>query len=296
MTVIVPENYHAKQILESNRVTCISKMDAFRQDIRPLRIGMLNIMPMCQDYEFNLLHPLGLSIIQVEPVWIRLESHKYKTSNQSHIDDLYVTYEEALKKGGLDGLIVTGAPVEKMNFDDVRYWDEIRTILEDAKFQFPSTLGLCWAALALAKLEGIDKFNYTQKLFGVYEIFNLDHQHPITGELDDVFWCPQSRQAGIADEQFEEAQRDNVVRGLAHSKECGYVIFETPDHRYVMHDGHPEYSARRLVYEVQRDKDNPDVEAPVNFDIHRPFNRWRSHRNLFFTQWLKYCYQKISFK
>ncbi|MGK5092917.1 homoserine O-succinyltransferase [Deltaproteobacteria bacterium TL4] len=294
MTVITPNNYHAKKVLEENRITCISGEDAARQDIRPLRIGFLNIMPKCEDYEFNLLHPLGMSIIQVNPVWIKLKSHNYKSSNQRHIEELYVSYEDALKTGPLDGLIVTGAPVERVAFEEVEYWDEIKVILLDAKQSCISTLGICWGGFALARLEGIDKFNYEKKLFGVFEARNLFPFHPIVGELDDVFWCPQSRHAGIDDQLLEKAQKAGLLNLLAYGPESGYVIFETPDHRYIMHTGHPEYNARRLVQEALRDANATDVPKPANFDLNNPINRWKGNRNVFFSQWLKYCYDQIS--
>ena len=294
MTVITPDNYHAKAILEENQVTCIPKEIAYHQDIRALRIGILNIMPMCEDYEFNILHPLGMSIIQVIPVWIKLKSHNYKSSNHEHIEELYVSFEEAISKSELDGLIVTGAPVEQVAFEDVEYWDEIKEILLHARGHCPATLGICWGGFALAYLEGVDKFNYKQKLFGVFETNNLSPFHPIVGELDDVFWCPQSRHAGIDDQVLEKAQEEGRLRLLAHSPECGYVIFETPDHRFMMHTGHPEYNAQRLVREAQRDAIQKDIPRPMNFDVNHPINRWKGNRNIFFSQWLKYCYDQMN--
>lgn len=295
MTIILPENYHARSILMENRVDCIAVEDAIRQDIRPMRIGILNIMPIGEKYEFNLLHPLGLSIIQVDPVWIRLESHEYRTSNKGHIDELYITYEEAIKDKHLDGLIVTGAPIETMDFEAVNYWDEISEILLDCKYKCASTLGMCWGAFALAYLEGIEKHNYEEKLFGVFEVNNIFPRHRITGELDDISWCPQSRHAGIRDEILEQAAKEERINLLLYGNECGYVAFETTDHRFVMHTGHPEYNAQRLVYEAERDRQKPGVLPPKNFDPNNPVNRWRGHRNSFFTQWLKYCYLEVDY-
>lgn len=294
MTLVIDRKHHTLPLIRHERISWITPADAERQDIRPLRIGILNIMPFGKDYEFNLLHPLGLSILQVEPVWIRLESHEYSTGDQQHMDDLYQTYEQACANAPLDGLIITGAPVEKIHFHEVRYWPEISKILGDAQRTCPSTLGICWGGFALAFLVGVDKFSYDHKLFGIFPLQNLDAGHPITGELDDVFWCPQSRHAGIEDSMLEAAQRDGRLNLLAYGEEAGYSIFETPDHRFLMHTGHPEYNARRLVYEAERDRLQGDVPPPENFDLTRPVNRWRGHRNTFFTQWLKYCYQQVS--
>ena len=294
MTLIVRPDYHAVPILERNGIRWIPPSQAKRQDIRPLRIGILNIMPLGEKYEFNILHPLGLSVLQLEPIWIRLESHNYKSWEPKHVDDIYVTYEEAMRDQPLDGLILTGAPVETIDYEDVHYWEEIKTILSDARKNIPSTLGLCWAGFVMAYLEGVKKLNYDHKLFGVFELKNLAPDHPIMGELDDVFFCPQSRHAGMPDEAMEEASESGRLKLLAYGPEAGYSIFSTTDDRFIAHTGHPEYNATRLAEEAKRDLGNPEVPAPVNFDFNNPLNRWRSHRNIFFAQWVSYCYLKIS--
>ncbi len=294
MTLIVRPDYHAVPILERNGIRWIPPSQAKRQDIRPLRIGILNIMPLGEKYEFNILHPLGLSVLQLEPIWIRLESHNYKSWEPKHVDDIYVTYEEAMRDQPLDGLILTGAPVETIEYEDVYYWEEIKTILSDARKNIPSTLGLCWAGFVMAYLEGVKKLNYDHKLFGVFELKNLAPDHPIIGELDDVFFCPQSRHAGMPDEAMEEASESGRLKLLAYGPEAGYSIFSTTDDRFIAHIGHPEYNATRLAEEAIRDHGNPEVPAPVNFDFNNPINRWRSHRNTFFAQWVSYCYLKIS--
>lgn len=294
MTLIVRPDYHAVPILERNGIRWIPSSQAKRQDIRPLRIGILNIMPLGEKYEFNILHPLGLSVLQLEPIWIRLESHNYKSWEPKHVDDIYVTYEEAMRDQPLDGLILTGAPVETIDFEDVYYWEEIKTILSDARKNIPSTLGLCWAGFVMAYLEGVKKLNYDHKLFGVFELKNLAPDHPIIGELDDVFFCPQSRHAGMPDEAMEEASESGRLKLLAYGPEAGYSIFSTTDDRFIAHTGHPEYNATRLAEEAKRDHGNPEVPAPANFDFNNPLNRWRSHRNIFFGQWVSYCYLKIS--
>jgi len=294
MTLIVRPDYHAVPILERNGIRWIPPSQAKRQDIRPLRIGILNIMPLGEKYEFNILHPLGLSVLQLEPIWIRLESHNYKSWEPKHVDDIYVTYEEAMRDQPLDGLILTGAPVETIDYEDVHYWEEIKTILSDARKNIPSTLGLCWAGFVMAYLEGVKKLNYDHKLFGVFELKNLAPDHPIMGELDDVFFCPQSRHAGMPDEAMEEASESGRLKLLAYGPEAGYSIFSTTDDRFIAHIGHPEYNATRLAEEAIRDHGNPEVPAPVNFDFNNPINRWRSHRNTFFAQWVSYCYLKIS--
>ena len=139
MALILPRNYHKIASVERNRISWIEPEQAERQDIRPLRIGILNIMPLGKQYEFNLLHPLGLSVLQIEPVWIRLTSHAYKSWDQDHLSQLYVTWEEALAQGPLEGLIITGAPVEHLPFEQVTYWNELVDLIEMARRNCAST-------------------------------------------------------------------------------------------------------------------------------------------------------------
>jgi len=251
-------------------------------------------MPKAETYEYSLLLPLGRSIIQIEPVWIRLETHAYKTSNWEHIKNLYVTYGEAMSQRPLDGLILTGAPVEELPFDSVRYWGELCDVLTQARLQIASTLGICWGGLALAKVIGIEKYNFDKKLFGAFLTRNTERHHPITGDTDDVFWCPQSRHSGIEDALLEQQQLAGNVRVLAYEERSGYTIFESTDQRYLMHLGHPEYEPERLLLEYARDRSQGrnDVDPPENIDLELPMNTWRSHRNEFFSQWIKFVYER----
>ncbi len=291
--VVVPKDYHIKNELESANIQCISHDQALKEDIRALRIGMLNIMPQAESYEYSLLNPLGQSVIQIEPVWIRLETHTYSSSNQQHLASVYISFEQAIKKEYLDGLLLTGAPVEEIPFEQVTYWDEILRILKYAHHNIASTLGICWGGLALAKYLGIEKELFPKKIFGVYETTNLNRHHRITGNMDDVFFCPQSRHSGISDPVMEKAKDDGVVNLLAYAGEAGYTMFESTDQRFLMHLGHPEYEPERLVHEYKRDKEKgrTDVDAPVNLDIEKPLNTWRGHRTELFNQWIKYIHE-----
>ena len=255
---------------------------------RPLRVGIINIMPRAESYEAYLLRPLARATFPVEPVWIRLESHVYSSSDHDHIAACYRTFDEAVAPAGLDGLILTGAPVEELPFEQVTYWPELTAIFARAKAEIRSTLGLCWGGLALARHVGIDKQRFARKLFGVFQERNLAPNEGILGDVDDRFWCAQSRHSGIADQALERARDAGVVRLLSHGAEAGYSIFETPDHRFVMHLGHPEYEPSRLVEEWERDRrlGRADVEPPRNFEVGEPKNEWRSHRALLFSQWL----------
>ncbi|OGG93713.1 MAG: homoserine O-succinyltransferase [Candidatus Lambdaproteobacteria bacterium RIFOXYD12_FULL_49_8] len=297
MTIILPKDHHAQAALESNHITCIKPDDAALQDIRPLRIGILNIMPNVKSYEFNLLFPLGKSILQIDPVWIRLKSHEYKSSSSEHMENLYITFEEAIAEKHLDGLIITGAPVEELEFEAIKYWDEVKRILEYARSNIASTLGICWGGMALAKILNLNKRLTETKIFGVYRTKNLDKTHNITGDLDDFFNCPQSRHAGYADADLEAARDKGILNLLAHNQETGYTIMESVDQRYLIHLGHPEYNSGRLIEEFNRDQalGRKDVRPPVGFDPEKPENCWRSHRNEFFGQWIKFCYLRTSY-
>ncbi len=297
MTIVIPDDYHAKAALENRRIKCMPEARALKQDIRALRIGILNIMPEAENYEFNLLFPLGRSVLQITPVWIRLKSHSYSSSNQNHLDRHYVSFEDAVKDRHLDGLLISGAPVEKIPFADVTYWDELTEIMDYARTNIASTLGICWGGLALAKHIGIPKVNYKEKLFGVFESVNLDTDHPITGEMDDRYWCPNSRFAGVDEEVLQELTDKGEVNQLGRSDDAGAIIFESTDHRYVMHLGHFEYDANRLVDEYKRDMESNQVgvKAPVNVDLENPLNMWRAQNTEFFTQWIKYVYETTPF-
>jgi len=296
VALILPSNYHKIRDVEKNHISWIEPELAERQDIRPLRIGILNIMPLGKQYEFNLLHPLGLSPLQIEPIWIRLQTHSYKTWDINHLENLYRTWEEANKIQSLDGIIITGAPVEHIDFEDVTYWEELVEIIKDARVICASTLGLCWAGFALAYLAGVNKKVFDKKLFGVYPLQSLVPGHPLMGTQDDQFICPQSRFAGLPDLEMEKAQSEGKLNLLAYGEKVGYTIFETTDQKQLMHLGHPEYTVHRIISEINRDKEKGDVPPPENFDMRCSKTSWRSHRNLLFQQWLWYCYQKVSLK
>ena len=297
MTVIVPKNYHATQALEANRIFCMDSETALKQDIRALRIGILNIMPNVEAYEFNLLFPLGRTPLQIEPVWIRLNTHSYKSSRKEHLDELYCTFEEANAEKTLDGLIITGAPVGEVPFDKISYWPELQEIFDFARKHIANTLGICWGGIAMAKYLGIPKVQAKTKVFGVYESRNLDRSHPVFGEMDDIFWCPQSRHSIIEDHELKAKADAGDINLLAYNEEAGYFVFETDDQKFLIHLGHPEYNSGRIVEEARRDAQNPrpDVLPPANFNLEHPVNRWRSHRNEFFSQWIKFVYLRTEF-
>ncbi|NLB66561.1 MAG: homoserine O-succinyltransferase [Lentisphaerae bacterium] len=297
MTIRLSPEHRLTPLFKRHHVAWISEEEAERQDIRPLRIGILNIMPKAEEYEFNLLAPMGRSILQIIPIWIRLRNHDYKSSDHTHLNQHYLPYDWAQSVAGLDGLIVTGAPVEELEWDRITYWKELTDILSVARKANTCLLGICWGGLALAKFLGYEKIMYPEKLFGIFRTRNLVPDHPIMGGLDDEFWCPQSRHSGVADDVLEAAEREGRLRLLAHGEKGGYTIFETPDHQFLMHLGHQEYNSTRLIEEARRDRarGRRDVGPLKNLSEEEPVNTWRANRNEFFNSWIKHVYLTTPF-
>jgi homoserine O-succinyltransferase len=251
---------------------------------RRVRIGIINIMPRLEAYEPLLLAPLARTEVLVEPVFVRLGTHTYQSSDQAHLAAYYRSFEGALDDGPLDGLVLTGAPVEELPFEEVRYFDELTEILRYARAHVTATLGLCWGGLLLGRLAGIGKHVFPRKLFGVFEDQVLVPGHELVGGARS-FVCAHSRHSGFVPEELERAARDGVVRLLSRGEETGASLLETADGRYIAHTGHPEYVGERLAFEWQRDRDlgRTDVLPPANFDADAPATTWRAHQDALFA-------------
>jgi homoserine O-succinyltransferase/O-acetyltransferase len=254
----------------------------------PLRVGIINIMPRAETYEELLLRPLRASALSFEAVWIRLTSHVSTSSDAEHLRRHYVTFDELGGCAAVDGLILTGAPVEELPFEDVRYFHELRSILEQARRERVGTLGLCWGGMAIGHLLGLSKLSFEEKLFGVFEQRCLDTGSDLTRDFGGSFPCAHSRHSGISDGELERASDAGQVRLLAHGRETGYSLFESPDGAFVAHLGHPEYPARRLLEEWERDTavGRTDIPAPRNFDRLAPRATWQPHCDRLFYNWL----------
>ena len=251
----------------------------------PLRIGIVNIMPKLEAYEPSLLAPLAHVPELVEPVFLRLGSHGYQSSDHAHLDRFYTSYDEASVDRPLDGLLVSGAPVEELAFEQVHYWQELAELLQDARSRVKRTLGVCWGGLALGKVLGIEKRTFSQKLFGVFEDRILE---PSPGGPTS-FVCAHSRHSGAIDADLESAARDGTVRVLSRGEQSGYTTFESTDGRLLAHLGHPEYEAERLAFEWIRDRDlgRTDVPPPASFDAAAPVTSWRGHRDEVFADFVR---------
>jgi homoserine O-succinyltransferase len=250
----------------------------------PLRLGIINVMPRAETYE-----PLLRRMFEASPapelIFLRLRSHSYSSSDPSHLARYYSMAESALA-GELDALVLTGAPVEALAFEEVRYWRELESLLRGARAAKIPTLGICWGGLALAALEGIPKVQLTQKLFGVFEGRWLVEAHPLRGAPGMA--CPQSRHASVDEHALEARARAGDLRLLVHGDGTGHTLFETTDGLATMHLGHPEYEVERLLQEWQRDRERrrTDVGAPVGVDLEHPQTTWRDASHDFMGRWL----------
>lgn len=241
-------------------------------------------MPRAETYERLLL---GL-LPGADVTWLKLATPAYASSDRERIGRVYVPLRAALDDRALDGLIITGAPVEELPFESVTYWPELSSLLERAREVVPSTLGVCWGAMALARLVGIDKVLFEQKLFGVYPLEVTDPAHPLLRDIAPQFLCPQSRYSGLSSDDVKTAVAAGRARVLAGSHAAGPVIVESADRRFLIHIGHPEYDANRLSFECRRDMEAQvrGVSAPYNFDVTDPRATWQQASERFFQAWL----------
>ena len=260
---------------------------------RPVpRIGIVNVMPHAEQYERWLMPQLSAAR-PFEPVWIRLGERKFSLDDPAHIAETYVRYADAIADAPLDALIVTGAAVEHLPYEDVRFLPELDSIVQRTADRNTPVLGLCWGALVVAHLLfGLPKLVYPTKVSGMYETDRLVADGPIASVLDDRFFSTHSRYAGFDDAALD---RSESARAVARSAEAGTVIAESRDHNVVMHIGHPEYPGRRLADEYRRDlaAGLTDVRPPANVDLARPVNRWRSHSLVFFAGWVRLVHERM---
>ena len=291
MPIKIPNELPATQILEDENIFVMTEKRAITQDIRPLHILMLNLMPTKIVTETQISRLLGNSPLQVELELLQTATHKSKHTSAEHMIAFYKTFDE-VKHRNFDGLIITGAPVENMPFEDVEYWDELTEIMEWTKSHVTSTLHICWGAqAALYYHYGIPKYPLEKKLFGVFE-HTVDYKKSILFRgFDDVFPAPHSRHTTVRREDIESVEE---LRVLASSEKAGVYVVATPKGRRIFVTGHSEYDADTLAKEYFRDKnaglpiDVPENYFPGNDDTKAPLVTWRSHANLLFSNWLNY--------
>lgn len=291
MPIKTQSDLPAKAILEHENIFVMDEKRAMHQDIRPIEIGILNLMPLKEDTELQLLRSLSNTPLQVDVTFLTLESHESKNTSKSHLNKFYQNFRD-VKELYLDGLIITGAPVELYEYEEVDYWNELCEIMEWTKTHVTSTLHLCWGAQAgLYYHYGIKKHILEQKIFGVFEHRVQNRKVPLVRGFDDYFMAPHSRHTQILTEDIENCS-DLVV--LAKSAEAGVFLCMSKDGSKIFVMGHPEYDRVTLDQEYRRDRDKgikiamPAHYYPGDDDTKKPLLQWRSHGNMLYANWLNY--------
>ena len=291
MPIKIPNGLPARETLESENIFVMPETRALTQNIRPLRIALLNLMPTKVVTETQLSRLLGNTPLQVELELIQVRSHKSKNTSQEHMLAFYKTFDE-VENQFFDGMIITGAPVEQMPFEEVGYWDELCHIMEWSKTHVHSTFHICWGAQAALYYHfGIEKVPLAKKLFGVFP-HKVVYKNPILLRgFDDIFWVPHSRHTTV---RWEDVAAVPEIKILAGSEEAGLYAMITPGGRQVFITGHSEYDPETLKLEYLRDKnaglpiDVPKNYVPDDDDTKPPMVRWRGHANLLYSNWLNY--------
>lgn len=291
MPIKIPDNLPAAKILAGENIFVMDEKRAMSQDIRPLQIGILNLMPNKITTETQLSRLLGNTPLQVEVELIQVSTHKAKNVSEEHMLKFYKTFSE-IKDRKFDGFIITGAPVEKMDYNEVNYWDELCEIMEWTKTNVHSTFHICWGAqAALYYHYGIEKHLLPEKLSGVYS-HRVVHKNPmLLRGFDDEFFVPHSRHTTV---DIEDVKKHPEIKILAVSDKAGLYAAATDEGRQIFITGHSEYDKNTLSDEYFRDKAagmNPHI--PENYfpddDVTRePVVKWRSHANLIYSNWLNY--------
>lgn len=299
MPVKVADNLPAVQTLTQENIFVITESRASHQDIRPLRIGIMNLMPDKISTETQLLRVIGNTPLQVEVVLMQPASHTSRHTPAEHLSAFYRTFEE-VKDEKFDGLVITGAPVEEMNFEQTDYWTELQTVMDWAEHHVFSILYICWAAQAgLYHHFGIPKYSLPEKMFGVFPHTVSKPNVPLLRGFDDIFWAPHSRHTEVRREDIEKVADLTI---LAESQEAGVYIVASNNGRHIFVTGHAEYDPDTLKNEYLRDlAKGLCMNPPKNYFIDNdpenpPLVTWRSHANLLYNNWLNYyVYQETPF-
>lgn len=300
MPLNIPNNLPAIAYLEKENIFVLDNLKADSQDIRPLKIAVLNLMPLKIETETDLIRLLSNTPLQVELTLLKMNSHVSKNTPEEHMNQFYVDFSEVSTQN-FDGLIITGAPVENYPFEEVDYWDELQDIMDWSKTHVTSTLHICWAAQAgLYHHYGINKHPLSAKMFGVFEHKVLVDNHPLFRGFDDVFYVPHSRHTTVL---MEDVLSCPSLELLSVSDKAGTYIVSARGGREIYVTGHSEYTAYTLDNEYRRDiAKGLDIAPPENYykdnnPVNQPVVRWKSHANLLFTNWLNYfVYQATPYK
>lgn len=299
MPIKIPDNLPATEVLNGENIFVMGEARAFHQDIRPLKIVILNLMPTKIATETQLLRLIGNSPLHVEIVLLHPKTHLSKNTSEEHLLTFYNTFDQVSREK-FDGMIITGAPVEQMEFEEVNYWDELKLIMDWTRHNVFSTLHICWGAQAgLYHHYGIPKYPLAAKLFGVFPHYVCKQYVKLLRGFDDQFWAPNSRYTEV---RRADIERIAALEILAESDEAGVYLVARKDGRQVFVTGHSEYDPLTLKAEYDRDVAKglairvPENYFPDDDPAKAPLIRWRGHANLLFTNWLNYCvYQETPY-
>lgn len=291
MPIKIQSDLPVKEILERENIFVMDETRALHQDIRPIQILILNLMPLKEETELQLLRSLSNTPLQIDVTFMTVKSHESKNTSRSHLNRFYETFD-TIKKLKFDGMIITGAPVEMMEFEEVDYWEELTEIMDWAEKSVTSTIYLCWAAQAgLYYHYGLQKRLLDKKKFGLFWHRVMNRKIPLVRGFDDVFLAPHSRHTEVPIEDIEACEALTV---LAKSDDAGLFLAMAEEGRKIFVMGHPEYDRVTLDGEYKRDlAKNLPIEIPENYyendnPENRPLLRWRAHANNLYTNWLNY--------
>lgn len=300
MPIKIQRDLPAREILERENIFVMDEHRAKHQDIRPIEIGILNLMPLKEETELQLLRALSNTPLQVDVTFLMVSNHESKNTPTSHLNKFYYRFSQ-VKHRKFDGLIITGAPVEQMEYEEVDYWKEFTEICEWTKSNVTSTMHLCWGAQAgLYYHYGIPKYPLSHKMFGIFEHQVLNRKIPLVRGFDDYFMAPHSRHTEVRKADIE---RHAELTILAESPEAGVFLLLEGDGKRIFVMGHPEYDRVTLHNEYMRDKNKGlPIQVPKNYYpkddcTKRPRLQWRSHANNLYTNWLNYyVYQQTPYE
>ncbi|MGM0369830.1 MAG: homoserine O-acetyltransferase MetA [Bacillota bacterium] len=297
MPIKVPDNLPAVKTLEDENIFVMKESRAYHQDIRALKIVILNLMPLKEITETQLLRLLGNTPLQVDVVLLQPDSYTPQNISQEHLRDFYKTIDE-VQDENFDGMIITGAPVEHLPFEEVKYWEELQGIMDWADNHVTSTLHLCWAAQAgLYHHFGVPKYDLSQKMFGVFSHQTNTEECKLLRGFDDQHFMPHSRYTEVRREDIDKIDSLEI---LSESEEAGVNIVSTKDGKHIFITGHPEYDQNMLKQEYERDINRGiDIDKPKNYFIDddptkNPKVNWRSASYLLFSNWLNYYVYQVT--
>ncbi|HYW96290.1 MAG TPA: homoserine O-succinyltransferase [Bacteroidales bacterium] len=297
MPINVPNRLPAIEELKNENIFIMEESRATQQDIRPLKVALLNLMPVKKVAETDLIRNLSNTSLQVELDLVYMDEHESKNTPREHLEVFYKTFDEIASKK-YDGLIITGAPVELLPFEQVDYWDRLCEVMEWSKTHVTNTLHICWGAQAgLYYHYGIEKYPLPKKIFGVFDHYITEPKISLVRGFDDIFPAPHSR---YTENRMDELRNHPDLTLLAWSEKAGSNIVVSNDNRQIFISGHLEYNPLTLKNEYERDlKKGLDTDIPVNYfpgddPTKAPVIRWRAHANLLFSNWLNYYVYQVT--